>query len=58
MANTSKYKIISLFFMDKDNHGESIKVGELFSNPYFERTPLKENLCSSLPSDKCPAGCH
>lgn len=56
MANTSKSKIDSLFFMD--NHSESIKVGELFSNPYFERTPLKENLCSTLPSDKCPAAYH
>ena len=52
MAKTSKSKTDSLFFMDKDN----IR----FSNPYFERTPipLKENLCSSLPSDKCGAGCH
>lgn len=38
----SKSKIDSLFFKDKDNHGKSIKVGELFSNCYFERTPLKE----------------
>lgn len=35
MANTSKSKTDSLFFTHKDNHGEGIKVGELFSNPYF-----------------------
>lgn len=57
-GQTSMETLTDYFFMNKDNHGESIRVGEWFSNPFFERTPLKENLCSSLPSDKCAAYCH